>query len=120
MSFPQFPNGDQICTITRKTKMVNVTLFMICLLDGNLHQISDDKGKHGVHAFYRRCLGAVACTNYGTLFRPKSSAKYINDQVASHCTSCSATSSLKHIPCDCRITFYIGKLKGIVIIKKTV
>ena len=85
-----------------------------------LRQISDDKGKHGGHAFYRRCLGAVAFTNCGTLSRPKSSTKRMVDQVTNHCTSCSVISTLKHIPCDCRITFYIGKMKGNVIIKNTV
>ena len=106
MSFPQFPNGER-----------NQLIYDL-FVGWQLHQSRDDKGKHGVHTFYRRCLGAVACTNCGTLFRPKSSSKRINDQVANNCTNCSAKSTLKHIPCDCRITFYISKMKGNVIIKK--
>ena len=82
MSFPQFPNGDQICTIPldyKENENGGRNLVYDLFVGWQLHQISDDKGKHGVHAFYRRCLGAVACTNCGTLFRPKSSAKRIND-----------------------------------------
>ena len=123
MSFPQFPNGDQICTIPIHYKENNNgegnQLVYDLFIGWQLHQISDDKGKHRVHTFYRRCLGAVACTNCGTLSRPKSLTKRINDQVTHNCTSCSATSTLEHIPCDCRITFYIGKMKGNVIIKKS-
>ena len=62
MSFPQFPNGDQICTIPldyKGNENGERNLVYDLLVGWQLHQISDDKGKHGVHAFYRRCLGAL-------------------------------------------------------------